>query len=269
MYDIVKIMSVKMIVKIIVYFVLLSMIEIGTIYLFILVDKIDKINDLGYLLFIMLGHCPAGFLHLTYVCFVDCVTFNMIFNRYISSRMTKFEICRHILYVSIYTFPYLTEHVMMTKIWIDIGIENDYINNMFGSDDLIGYFIACFFFVFINLYILALFILYFVRFYQKIRPDNNNNYDNNNNINIIVNNVITQNHYIYNTNNENFKYVKKNIIDLNIIANKLCTICLADFDISEINNITMLKCNHVYHDTCINNWFNIKNSCPLCLTFDV
>ena len=43
-----------------------------------------------------------------------------------------------------------------------------------------------------------------------------------------------------------------------------CTICLENINI-EYGNIKKLKCKHIYHINCINEWFkNKKNTCPNC-----
>jgi hypothetical protein len=39
----------------------------------------------------------------------------------------------------------------------------------------------------------------------------------------------------------------------------VCSIC---FD--HIQEIYILKCNHVFHEECIQKWIHIKNECPLC-----
>ena len=41
-----------------------------------------------------------------------------------------------------------------------------------------------------------------------------------------------------------------------------CPICLDDFD--DYTKITTLKCNHIFHEDCINQWLTKKSSCPYC-----
>ena len=41
-----------------------------------------------------------------------------------------------------------------------------------------------------------------------------------------------------------------------------CTICLND--IESPNSCKQLRCGHVFHKMCINQWFESKNSCPTC-----
>jgi hypothetical protein len=44
--------------------------------------------------------------------------------------------------------------------------------------------------------------------------------------------------------------------------NKSCSICLED--ITNTNTIRKTECDHIFHDACITDWFNIQNSCPDC-----
>lgn len=44
--------------------------------------------------------------------------------------------------------------------------------------------------------------------------------------------------------------------------NYRCTICFDDY--REGNRIKFLPCNHHFHVECIDEWFNVKDSCPLC-----
>lgn len=41
-----------------------------------------------------------------------------------------------------------------------------------------------------------------------------------------------------------------------------CPICLDDFD--DVNEIFTLKCNHVFHRDCINEWLLKRSTCPYC-----
>ena len=45
------------------------------------------------------------------------------------------------------------------------------------------------------------------------------------------------------------------------INNEECTICK-----DEIEEGIKLNCKHIFHKTCIIEWFNINQSCPLCRT---
>lgn len=41
----------------------------------------------------------------------------------------------------------------------------------------------------------------------------------------------------------------------------ICSICLEKLN---INKVIKLKCNHLFHEKCIQQWLSIKNICPLC-----
>lgn len=41
-----------------------------------------------------------------------------------------------------------------------------------------------------------------------------------------------------------------------------CSICLIDFEKSDMVSIT--KCNHVFHNKCIEEWSHYKHDCPVC-----
>ena len=43
-----------------------------------------------------------------------------------------------------------------------------------------------------------------------------------------------------------------------------CVICISDFICNE--ELSELKCKHVFHDNCINPWINKNGNCPLCKT---
>jgi len=44
-----------------------------------------------------------------------------------------------------------------------------------------------------------------------------------------------------------------------------CSICLDEFD--DEKKIIKLKCNHQFHEECINDWLKKKSSCPYCRTY--
>lgn len=44
--------------------------------------------------------------------------------------------------------------------------------------------------------------------------------------------------------------------------NDRCTICYDDYKVG--TGIKILPCNHHFHSECIDEWFNVKDSCPLC-----
>ena len=48
-----------------------------------------------------------------------------------------------------------------------------------------------------------------------------------------------------------------------------CSICLCEFNDNSENKVIKTKCNHLYHENCIKEWFISNNNyslrCPLCL----
>ena len=44
-----------------------------------------------------------------------------------------------------------------------------------------------------------------------------------------------------------------------------CSICLENYnDIEENNKIVILRCSHIFHKFCIDEWIHINKNCPLC-----
>ena len=41
-----------------------------------------------------------------------------------------------------------------------------------------------------------------------------------------------------------------------------CAICTDD--LIEVSIVFRLPCNHVFHEHCITQWFEMRNMCPLC-----
>ena len=41
-----------------------------------------------------------------------------------------------------------------------------------------------------------------------------------------------------------------------------CSICLEDFKLGDDSAVT--KCNHIFHKSCIEEWYDRKSSCPNC-----
>ena len=50
-------------------------------------------------------------------------------------------------------------------------------------------------------------------------------------------------------------------IDLN---DGKCIICFDDLEEKEIGR--MINCEHIFHKECINQWLNVKQTCPCCRT---
>ena len=42
----------------------------------------------------------------------------------------------------------------------------------------------------------------------------------------------------------------------------ICCICLTQMEINE--NVNYLKCQHLFHTTCLGKWIERKNTCPYC-----
>ena len=59
---------------------------------------------------------------------------------------------------------------------------------------------------------------------------------------------------------------KNKDIDEYIVEKKLigyeCLICLDEFNQGQ--QLTVIKCGHLYHTPCLNSWFLKKKTCPLC-----
>jgi len=63
------------------------------------------------------------------------------------------------------------------------------------------------------------------------------------------------------------KYTRKrplNKLRLGSIEQSSCTICLEEFDPTEV--VSRLNCYHVFHDGCLQGWLNHNKTCPLCVT---
>jgi hypothetical protein len=43
-----------------------------------------------------------------------------------------------------------------------------------------------------------------------------------------------------------------------------CPICLNEIDLEDTESIVKLKCLHVFHYKCIDKWFQLKKTCPVC-----
>ena len=41
-----------------------------------------------------------------------------------------------------------------------------------------------------------------------------------------------------------------------------CPICFENM----YDNLMALPCSHLYHEKCVNKWFQFRHSCPMCLT---
>ena len=50
-------------------------------------------------------------------------------------------------------------------------------------------------------------------------------------------------------------------IDISPNNDDICSICLEKLN---QNRVIKLRCNHLYHEKCIQQWLSIKKICPLC-----
>ena len=61
----------------------------------------------------------------------------------------------------------------------------------------------------------------------------------------------------------NLSQIDKKTISYEELLNDInCTICLEEFNNDE--EIIKLKCNHLFHSKCIDDWIKKNQSCPLC-----
>ena len=71
-------------------------------------------------------------------------------------------------------------------------------------------------------------------------------------------NSMLENYSLHNIDINNFQQIKakeENIKDQ-------CSICLCNYNRNE--DMVILPCNHTYHVSCLKEWFNNNNTCPLC-----
>ena len=55
--------------------------------------------------------------------------------------------------------------------------------------------------------------------------------------------------------------LKKEKANIKLFSDE-CVICLENYESNK--KITTLKCDHIFHYDCINEWFDTNQSCPLC-----
>jgi hypothetical protein len=54
------------------------------------------------------------------------------------------------------------------------------------------------------------------------------------------------------------------IINIKTSEQDTCSICLNNFN---TNASFLNKCHHIFHKSCLEEWLNYNNTCPLCRTF--
>lgn len=53
--------------------------------------------------------------------------------------------------------------------------------------------------------------------------------------------------------------------DPQLVENPTCSICLEDFDISDLSTVAKTKtCGHLFCKRCLQNWLQVNRNCPLC-----
>ena len=62
------------------------------------------------------------------------------------------------------------------------------------------------------------------------------------------------------SNNTTMPFINQNV-HIGPDNDDICSICLENLN---KYRVIKLKCNHLYHEKCIQQWLNIKNICPLC-----
>ena len=133
--------------------------------------------------------------------------------------------------------------------------DNNYVNNNQTGYNSVGY---SFFPELIVLFFFSYTTAMICRCFKGVCFNNNNNNNNSNN-------------RIYNSDIEariipNLSQIDKKTISyeelLNYFNNYDCTICLEEFNNDE--EIIKLKCNHLFHSKCIDDWIEKNQSCPLC-----
>ena len=63
---------------------------------------------------------------------------------------------------------------------------------------------------------------------------------------------------LYGTNN-----IGGNSIDANYSTSLSCSVCLADYDESDVLRV-LPDCGHVFHLKCVDSWLRIHPTCPVC-----
>ena len=55
---------------------------------------------------------------------------------------------------------------------------------------------------------------------------------------------------------------KEQLIKKTMIKYTICNICLSEFNKND--KVKILNCGHIYHTSCIKEWFKRKKICPIC-----
>lgn len=57
---------------------------------------------------------------------------------------------------------------------------------------------------------------------------------------------------------------KTEIKTTDIIDDNICVICIDNIDITN-SDTSKIDCNHIFHKSCIDEWLNINQKCPICI----
>lgn len=61
---------------------------------------------------------------------------------------------------------------------------------------------------------------------------------------------------------ERYKINRKKLQELKEKENEECIICYEDYKVKD--KVLVLYCNHIYHRSCLKEWFKRSIKCPLC-----
>jgi hypothetical protein len=103
-------------------------------------------------------------------------------------------------------------------------------------------------------------VMNFYDYDEQLLPNNFQQYWRN----VVVDNIVTNGYNIDNIND--FVLLKvddKNIKKIKTNTEDNCPICLIAYD---KEGIKLAKCQHVFHNDCLNEWLHYNDNCPLCRT---
>ena len=105
-------------------------------------------------------------------------------------------------------------------------------------------------------------------YYNQNAQDNEYNLNNSINENRYSDDVISLDNILINNHNNHVdtkiveNLITNEIKDINNFAVKSCSICLENFENGD--NYIILPCIHFFHASCLKDWMNVNNRCPIC-----
>lgn len=94
----------------------------------------------------------------------------------------------------------------------------------------------------------------------QLLPDNFQQYWRN----VLVDNIVMDGYNVGNINDFVLQKVDdKNIQTVKTDTDDKCPICLMNYN---KEGIKLVKCQHVFHNDCLNEWLHYNDNCPLCRT---